>query len=83
MKIKDSRVPVNIIMMRDMVLDMCPIPPHNRNTEQRLHFELRMQVTLHWTANSVGRKKGEVRKTTEGWCPKLTTHSTLLSNMIC
>jgi hypothetical protein len=39
-EVEDSRVPVNLIKMRDAALDTCAIPPCNCYSELRLHLEI-------------------------------------------
>ena len=39
-EVEDGGVPVNLIKMRDAVLDMCAVPPCNCYLELRLHFEI-------------------------------------------
>ena len=39
-EVEDGGVPVNLIKIRDAVLDMCVVPPCNCYLELRLHLEI-------------------------------------------
>ena len=63
-EVEDGGVPVNLIKMRDAVLNTCVVPPSNCYSELRLHFEVGLQIPLNRVLSTMGREEG---KSGVGW----------------